>query len=197
MRVSLVLLAALSAGLTAGAARAQELTAPASADFSGADLGVDLGAGIGASGGVNTSGLAAGAHAGYNLQNGPIVGGLVGNILFGNISGDGPNSQSFSYNALGSVRARGGYEIGNLLLFGSIGWAYADSRYQDYSGVSDKWLGGYAFGLGAEYAITRNVSIHAELSRYDFGNPTYSMPSGPAAVSNSENLLTFGVSAHF
>ena len=91
-------------------------------------LGVDLGAGIGASGGVNTSGLAAGAHAGYNLQNGPIVGGVVGNILFGNISGDGPDSQSFSYNALGSLRARGGYEMGNLLLFGSIGWAYLDSR---------------------------------------------------------------------
>ena len=124
MRVSLVLLAALSACLTVGAARAQALSVPAGADFSGVDLGVDLGAGIGASGGVNTSGMAAGAHAGYNLQNGPIVGGIVGNILFGNISGGGPDSQSFSYNSLGSLRARGGYEMGNLLLFGSLGWAY-------------------------------------------------------------------------
>ena len=122
MRVSLVLLAACSACLTAGAAHAQALSVPAGADFSGVDLGVDLGAGIGASGGVNTSGMAAGAHVGYNLQNGPIVGGVVGNILFGNISGGGPNSVSFSENSLASLRARGGYEMGNLLLFGSVGW---------------------------------------------------------------------------
>ena len=141
--------------------------------------------------------MAAGAHVGYNLQNGPIVGGVVGNILFGNISGDGPDSQSFSYNSLGSLRARGGYEMGNLLLFGSLGWATSASRYQDYSGSSDKWLNGYVFGLGAEYSITRNVSIHTEFSHYDFGNTAYNVPSGPAVVGTSENLLTFGVSAHF
>jgi outer membrane immunogenic protein len=197
MRVSLVLLAALSACLTAGAAHAQALTVPAGADFSGIDLGVDLGAGIGSSGSVNTSGMLAGAHAGYNLQNGPIVGGVVGNILFGNISGGGPNSESFSSNSLASLRARGGYELGNLLLFGSLGWATSASRYQDYSGISNKWLDGYVFGFGAEYAVTRNVSIHAELSHYDFGNPTYYVPSGAAVVSTSQNLLTLGLSAHF
>ena len=131
------------------------------------------------------------------MQNGPIVGGAYGNILFGNITGGGPNSQYFSYNPLGSLRARGGYAMGNLLVFGSLGWAWSGSRYQDYSGASDKSLDGYAFGVGAEYAITRNVAIRAELSRYDFGNATYQMPYGPAVVSTSQNLLTLGVAAQF
>ena len=87
--------------------------------------------------------------------------------------------------------------MGNLLLFGSLGWAYLGLTLPGLFRRSDKWLNGYVFGLGAEYSITRNVSIHAEFSHYDFGNTAYNVPSGPAAVGTSENLLTFGVSAHF
>ncbi|MGO9742136.1 MAG: outer membrane protein [Roseiarcus sp.] len=201
MRIVLASLAALGAALTAPAARADELysqSLPAGAsDFSGAEVGLNLGAGMGANGPVNTSGMAAGFNAGYNLQNGPIVGGLAGDVLLGDISGGSSNASSYSYSSLSSARVHAGYAMGPLLMFGSLGGAFATSRQTTPGGYSNKSLTGYVLGIGAEYAVARNVSLRAEFSHYDFGDVTYYAPPKPTTVNATQNLITLGIAAHF
>lgn len=198
MRAHVFALVMLGAGLAASAASADDMfrTNVGMADFSGADLGVDLSAVMGASGSINTSGLGAGGHLGYNLQNGPIVGGVVGTMQFGNVSG-GSASESYSYNSLGSLRARGGYALGPALFFASAGWAYSGAHYANLLGSTNQNLTGYVIGVGAEFAITRNLSVRGELSHFDFGNAIYYMPAGPSTASTSQNLITLGVATHF
>ena len=198
MRTQVLALAALVAGLVGAPARADDLfrTQVGSADFSGADLGIDVGAVMGSSGSINTSGMAGGGHAGYNLQNGPIVGGVSANMLFGNVSG-GASSQSYTFNSLGSLRGQAGYVTGPVLLFGSLGWAFSSANYTNLSASNSQTLTGYVFGVGAEFAVTRNVSLRAELSHYDFGNAVYYMPAGAATVSTSQNVISLGVATHF
>ena len=52
-------------------------------------------------------------------------------------------------------------------------------RLQDLGNSSGQTVKGVAFGVGVEYPITRNVSLRAELLRYDFGGATYVVPPSP------------------
>lgn len=170
---------------------------PGGPDFSGVNLGVDLGAGFGSGGSINTSGLAGGVHVGYNLQNGQLVGGAATDILFGQISGGVGGVTTYRENALGSVRAVGGYVIGGVLAFGTIGWGYSSSNYSSGGASADKSINGVVYGIGAEVPLSRNISARAEFRRYDFGSNTYYLPTSANSVSSSANLLMLGVSTHF
>jgi outer membrane immunogenic protein len=198
---SLAVALAFAAAFTSLSARADGFGAPGapvgSADFSGVNIGLDMGAAIGSSGNVDTSGFAFGGHLGYNLQNGPIVGGLEGDVLFSNASGGDQASGTFSTNSLDSIRARGGYAFGPILAYGTLGWAYSGTRYSSFDGAYDKSLTGYVFGAGAEYAVMRNISVRAELRRYEFGSANYTTPNGSASVTTGQTLLEVGVSGHF
>jgi len=182
-------------------ARADGPAAPAapvsSADFSGIGVGLDLGAAVGSSGDVNMSGFAFGGHLGYNLQNGPIVGGVEGDLFLTNNSGGVQSTGSFSESSLDSLRVRAGYAFGPILAYGTLGWAYSSMHYSSFEGSYDKSLTGYAFGAGAEYAIMRNISIRAELRRYEFGAEDFITPTGNTKITSGQTLLTLGVSGHF
>ena len=191
----------VGAALFASSAQADGLyrtnTGLAGADFSGVEVGLNLGLGIGSGGAVNTSGLAGGAHAGYNLQNGPIVGGVEGDIVFGSISGGSNGYGSFSQSSLESFRGRAGYAFGDILGYGTIGWAWSTSSYENFSGSSGNTLSGYVLGVGAEYALTKTVTARAELRRYNFGDATYYLPNGRISTTPETNMLLLGVSTHF
>ena len=201
MRVGFASIVAIAACLVAAAgARADDLyrtNAGPVADFSGVDIGVDLGAGFGSSASVNTSGVAGGVHGGYNLQNGPIFGGAEADIIFGSISGGDASYASFSENSLASARVKAGYVFGPIVAYGTFGFAYSDSTYHSLGYSYDKSLNGLVFGLGAEYALTRSVSMSAELRRYDFNGATYYFPTGAQQVTTSTNMMLIGVSTHF
>ncbi len=170
---------------------------PGGADFSGVGLGVDLGAAIGSNGSISTSGVGGGAHVGYNLQNGPIVGGAEADLLFTNIRGGASGFATFNESSLGTVRAKGGYAFGDILAYGTLGWAWSLTNYQSPAGSSGQSLRGVAYGVGAELAVTRNVTLRAELRRYDFGQATFSLPTGSQSVSTSDNMLLLGATTHF
>jgi outer membrane immunogenic protein len=172
-------------------------TGPGPADFSGIALGVDGAAGIGDAGGANISGPAAGVHAGYNLQSGGFVGGGEADIMFGRIETGSLGAGSFNQDFLSSARVKGGYAFGPLLGYGTIGAAWSTSAYHDPSGSSDKTLNGLVFGVGAEYALTRTVSLRGEFLRYDFDDATYATPLATKTFAPSTDLLRVGASVHF
>jgi outer membrane immunogenic protein len=125
------------------------------------------------------------------------VGGAEIDSMFGSIRAGGLGLGEFNQNFLSSMRAKAGYAFGDILGYGTIGWAYSTANYEDPSGSQSKTIGGSVFGFGAEYALTRNVSIRAEYLRYDFGNATYSTPYSSKQIYTDTNLLRVGGSVHF
>lgn len=192
---------ALAITLAASGAKADGLyrtnTGPNGADFSGVEIGPDLGVALGAAGSANISGPAGGAHVGYNFQANHIVGGVEADAMFSSIRSGTLGVASFSQDFLSSARVKGGYAFGDLLAYGTLGWAWSTTNYK-YEGVSsDETVTGVAFGVGAEYAITRNVSLRAELIRYDFGHATYATPFDSQELTTSTNVVRAGASVHF
>ncbi len=188
---------AASAVLICAGARADDIYQPAPASpFGGLEAGGELGAAIGGAGSVSAPGFAGGGYVGYNLQNGPIVGGLEADALLASINGDGRGG-TLSQNWLTSFRARGGWAFGNILAYGAVGPSFATSDFQAGGFNYSKAVHGYVYALGGEVAITRAISARAEFRHYDFGAATYYMPLGPIKLATGNNLLLVGVGAHF
>ena len=134
---------------------------------------------------------------GYNFQAQRLVGGAEGDFLTSRIQSGTVATMSFKQTFLSSARVKAGYVFGDLLAYGTIGWAYSTSSYRDLSGASDKTIKGAAFGGGVEYAVTRNFSIRAEYMRYSFGTQTYVTPLSTVPISANTNLVRGGASVHF
>ena len=188
--------------LTSGAVRASDFdlqTTPTrpSADFTGVGLGVDAGVGLGSAGDGNASGAIGGAHIGYNFQANRLVGGAEADFLTSGIKSGGLNPTSFQQNFLSSTRVKAGWAFGDLLAYGTVGWAYSTSKLTDPSGSSNKSIKGTAYGAGAEFALTRNMFLRMEYLRYDFGAQTYVTPLSARTLSTTTNLLRAGASVHF
>jgi outer membrane immunogenic protein len=190
--------AALLWATVAGAADVNRTyTGPGVADFSGVELGPDLGVALGTVGSANMSGPAGGAHLGYNFQSQQFVGGVEGDVTFGSIRTGSLGSAEFNENFMSSARVKGGYAFGPMLAYGTLGWAWSTTNYSDLGSSSGQTVKGVVFGAGVEYAITRNVSLRAELLRYDFNGADYVIPPSSQALTTSTNVARIGASVHF
>ena len=178
----------------AAAAHAQAYrtnTGPGGADFSGVELGPDVGLAFG-----STSGGAFGGHVGYNLQWGQFLGGGEADIMGSNLSNDGPFSLSEHF--LMSARGKAGFAFGNFLAYGTLGVGWSTAQYNNWFGSQSTTLTGAAFGVGGEYALTRNVSLRAELLRYQFGDVSLmSYPLFSQSANASTTMFRLGASLHF
>ena len=119
--------------------------------------------------------------------------------MWTNLSSGSGGPFTFNENFLTSVRGRAGYAFGAFMAYGTlgIGWGTTDST--SWLGNRSSTVDGAVFGLGAEYALTRNVSFRAEYLRYQFGNVSYgySFPYATQNVDASTNMLRLGASVHF
>ena len=170
---------------------------PGGADFSGVEIGPDLGVALGTAGSANISGPAGGAHVGYNFQASRLVGGVEGDLTFGSIRSGSLGTASFSQDFLSSARVKGGYVFGNLLAYGTLGWAWSTTDYKYLGDSSGQTVKGLAFGVGVEYPITRNVSLRGELLRYDFGSASYLVPQSSQSLTTATTVARIGASIHF
>jgi outer membrane immunogenic protein len=192
---------ALAIALAAPGVKADELyrtnTGPNGADFSGVELGPDLGVGFGSASSANISGPAGGAHVGYNIQSNRIVGGVEADAMFSGIRSGSYGPASFSQDFLSSARVKAGYSFGDLMAYGTLGWAWSTTNYQDLGVSSNETVKGLALGVGAEFALTRNFSLRAEVLHYDFGNAGYATPYSSQEIYTSTNVARLGGSVHF
>ncbi len=118
----------------------------------------------------NWSGFYVGGHGGWGfgsgaINDGLIVGGQVGvnwqwNSFVLGAEGDGSFVDWGNTNAVGTVRARGGFSFDRFLAYGTGGVAFRDANN---NGV------GWVAGVGGEYALTDNFSLGVEYLHYDFG----------------------------
>jgi outer membrane immunogenic protein len=104
-----------------------------------------------------------------------------------NVASTPPAVVGTDMNYLASVRARLGWAINNWLLFGSVGWGFAEFEFtenvpsQTFSRKLRLDDNGLAYGGGVEVMMAYGVSLRAEYLRYDLGASS-PLSGGPVAV---------------
>ncbi|MDW3117340.1 MAG: outer membrane beta-barrel protein [Roseovarius pacificus] len=136
--------------------------APASPDWTGGYLGGQVGYGNADTNlpGVDGDGAIGGLTGGYDYDLGQWVigGGLDYDWADISLGAGNPDLENIF-----RVKLRGGYKIGNGLLYGTGGWAQADT---DTLGDDD----GYFVGAGYEHMVTQNFSLGGEALYHEFSN---------------------------
>jgi high affinity Mn2+ porin len=156
-----------------------------------------------------TTRAAFGGHAGYNITLGGLLVGVEADATYANSStgfattGGGSASVDSRWN--GSVRGRGGFTLGPILLYATAGWAWTGISTVERAaiGTSVKSSGtfdGVVYGLGAETFILPPLSLRLELLRYDYGTDRLSVAGGfttLSAIDHGDTVVRAGVTLHF
>jgi outer membrane immunogenic protein len=148
-----------------------------------------------------------GATIGYNLQTGPWVVGVEGDLSWARVRGSttavacGPTPCSSDLRWLGTIRPRVGYTVmPNVLLFATGGAAFGNVR----AGIdATAFIGnathiGWTVGGGVEAMIAPQWTVKAEYLYVDLGTKqTYTVPAGPIAVDYKSHIGRVGVNFKF
>jgi outer membrane immunogenic protein len=166
-------------------------------NWTGFYVGANAGYNWGSAGGTDPSGVAGGFTAGYNYQFSPnTVIGAETDITFSNAS-DSNAGTKFETDYIGTLRARLGYSVGNVMFYGTGGAAYGKGELT-VGGLSNEQVHwGWTVGAGVEAMLTQNVSAKFEYLYVDLGDKTYQTVGGPASVGYTSSLLRGGVNYKF
>jgi len=180
--------------------RMPPISAPAFS-WTGFYVGANAGVGIGSLTNSNFSasnGGVVGGQVGYNYQVGQFVGGLEADLDATGMNRKGSGNK-FETGALTTERLRAGYAIDHTLLFVTGGYAGVNTTagVNGY-GSETEWRNGGVIGVGAEYAITNNITVKAEYLYSSYADAKY-FSGTPAAESNGLkiNLVRAGVNYKF
>lgn len=126
-----------------------------------------------------------GLRAGYDATFGSMLVGALVEGSFASLDSQKeirPTNPAYRVGAatkfLGSARAKLGFHSGDFAAFATAGLAVSDHQYRynetDGTGETLRMSSrfGYVIGVGAAYAITKNLSIGLDISRYQFRNKT-------------------------
>ena len=194
----LVLVVASALALSCGAASAADLPPMRAYSWQGPYVGANLGHQWGRTTGnlTDPAGIAGGLQAGFNVPRGAFVVGVETDLqLSGADNRFAP--WKFSNPWFGTLRARGGYAVGNFLFYGTAGLASGALRGQNTrTGLSQsKTNFGWAVGAGMEIALTSNWSARAEYLYVDLNDRSYLVSGTNNGLESS--LLRFGINYRF
>lgn len=156
-------------------------------------------------------GFEGGGWIGYNMYVSPnIIAGVEGDLGLTNASQSNDvfdNDTSYAtYNGFGSLRARLGYAMHNLMLYGTAGLAFANITNDIQKGRNageqvvwdDQTRTGYALGGGIEYAFDSHWVGRAEYLYSNFGTVTlYNADGNRAELENELHQVRVGLSYKF
>ncbi|NPD21064.1 outer membrane protein [Alterinioella nitratireducens] len=116
-----------------------------------------------------------GVTAGYDWQSGSLVYGVVGDLMFGDLSGMAPSNINYGCGAgceydvqsVAMLRGRLGYAMNDFLVYGSAGVAISRVSIGE-TGVSssDDTVTNFVVGLGGEYMLSDNLSAGLEVLHF-------------------------------
>ncbi len=143
-------------------------------------------------------GTSFGAYGGYNYALGDnfVVGAEVG---FGGPVSFQTNlgNPDFEFNNQLNARVRGGYAIGNALVYGSLGYQRVEYGAAAGSATADGSASGLVYGIGMEMLLTETVSVRLDYTSTHM-NPedATTLVSGPNSQIDA-NAVGLGVALHF
>lgn len=170
-------------------------------DWSGLYAGVH--AGVDASGRApmpfsKETALEGGAHVGSNIQMGPIV---VGAELEANYARDLQTDlgagASLTQNWSAAAKARAGFALDNVMVFGTVGYGFArlDPGGTVTSGAQT--VGGVNFGGGAEVGLNESLSLRLDYQQSRFDNVSYTAGGTTQSVDLVNHAVRGGLSFRY
>ena len=170
-----------------------------------------------ADGAYKPKGALGGVTAGYNWQSQALVYGLEGDLSLAGISGSSSacgvgavpmHLCGTKADALGTVRARGGYAIDKTLIYATGGLAVARIKAYDAGFAGNTAVAaqsgsavrlGWTAGAGFEQKLDAHWSVKAEYLYASFARASYFTLTGftPEKVDLSANILRAGVNYKF
>jgi outer membrane immunogenic protein len=172
---------------------------PAAALFNwtGFYVGANAGYAWGSAIGGDPSGGVLGLTGGYNYQFNPNwVLGAETDIAFSNADTSRPAGK-FESGYIGTLRARLGYSVGNVMFYGTAGAAYGKGELTVGGLTNDQTHWGWTIGAGVEAMLTQNVSAKFEYLYVDLSDKNYTTVGGPVNVGYTTSLLRGGVNYRF
>jgi outer membrane immunogenic protein len=164
--------------------------------WSGPYLGVNLGYQWGYVSGNPTrpSGAGGGVQAGYNWQTGQFVFGAEADIQLSSAS-DTFAPWKFANPWFGAARARIGFALNQVLLYGTLGLAFGGITADSAGLAESRTHAGWAGGGGIEIGIAPQVSAKVEYLFVDLSDQAYSLIGTNSAVKS--HLVRLGVNYRF
>jgi len=149
---------------------------------------------------VNPKGWFGGGQVGYNWQYAPnwVIGleaEIEGASIRDNNGGANP-LVSDKIDTFGSGRARLGYAVDRVMVYGTGGVAWAHNKANDGAFTDDRTHVGWTAGAGVEYAFAPNWSTKVEWLYADYGGRNYALTT-PTRVDVTDNTLKLGVNYRF
>lgn len=179
--------------------------APVSSDWSGFYAGVFGGYGSGTATAesvlgiteIDGSGALLGVTVGGNAQFDGFVLGLEGDVAWAGIEGDAACTGAPGFTCggtvdwMGSLRARAGVAVDQVLLYATAGAAFAGvtatvTPVGAFTGEFSDTFIGWTAGVGAEMKVTDDISVKAEYAYVDLGTRT--APAGTLSTLNATDL---------
>jgi outer membrane immunogenic protein len=148
------------------------------------------------------SGGLAGGTIGYNWQSGAVVFGLEADAAWADLNATagipGLLAASAKVQDLGTVRGRIGYAFDQVLIYGTGGYAWADTKLTatvlGLTASESHVLSGWTAGAGVEVMFAPKWSVKAEYLYRSFGSENFfTVPSGTLNV----NSVQVGLNYHF
>ena len=163
-------------------------------------MGPYLGATVGYEwGGVDNSpthpsGVVGGIEGGYNWQRGSFVFGGEADLQLSGAD-DTISPFEFSNPWFGTLRARGGIALNNVLLYGTGGLAYGSLRADSFNLTESHTTVGWTAGAGVEVLFNPRWSAKAEWLYLQLSDSNFSI----TGTSNGfgANILRVGANYHF
>ncbi len=169
------------------------------------------------------TGLVAGGQLGYNFQSGHTVFGVEADLDWAGVDTTPFNkypqgggyfdyTQKTNLDAIGTLRARAGFTMNRLLVYGTGGLAfgqvhnYVNDNNDPGHWEATQWRTGWTAGGGLEYALANHWTLKGEVLYYDLGTTTLNfkaplVPYGggtyPAKFSNDGIMARFGANYLF
>jgi len=144
-------------------------------------------------------GFGGGIQAGYNLQYDPLVVGIEGELGYAN-STDKFAGGKGTLGWRGSLTPRVGFAIDRFLPYVKAGLAGGDVEFKGVGGLGgtdSSVLWGWTAGVGAEYAVTNNVSVRLEYDYTDLGKDTFINGAGAFKGGYKGSDIKLGVNYKF
>lgn len=179
---------------------AAEYSAPAG-DWSGAYVGgaatYEFGKFTNSTDGRDAKGLGGSLYGGYNMQNGSIVYGGEADISYAGEDGSAGAGLKGTQGVNGSVRARVGYDLNPVLVYGTAGVAVANHELEDGTSNDEKLAAGYTVGAGVETFVTDNITARVEYRYSDYQKRDFSLNSGTQTKGFDDHSVKVGMGVKF
>lgn len=146
----------------------------------------------------DASGWLAGAQIGFRQQMDVFVLGLQTDLSLANLSTDPDDDTSGTLDWYGSTTIRAGVAATDaVLVYGLAGVAYGGMTAESLDETLDNTHLGWTAGLGAEVAVTDNVSLFGEYAYTSFGDETYLFDAGESDLNASFHTVKAGLNFSF